>query len=209
MGGAKTKQGVFSMKNKMKVAACIFTVFVILLASCSFTDSQWGAYTTSSGATKKNNANISAYYDSNGNKIGVRLSFMVMLPDAAIPNEIAGEKVVALSFSSATGKTSVTSMTFPNTVREFDDLSGFSSLTALHLSKNLEKIHGKSLVGNTRLSTITLLSETPPEIPPGIFDPCAASLSIYVPAGSLESYKTAENWSGYAEKLVGCTEIEP
>lgn len=53
---------------------------------------------------------------------------------------------------------------------------------------------------------VTVLATTPPTLGTGVFsidtgDPDFASYPIYVPAGSLEAYKTATNWSVYANRI--------
>ncbi len=193
----------------------LFLSFIVFAAGffsgCSFTDSQWGSYSTSSGATRKNNANISSYYDQNGKKLGIKLNFIVVLPSVEIPEEIAGEKVVALDFSDVASKTSTTSISFPDSVIEFSGLNGFSSLQTLRLSKNLFSIEQDAFPNTSSFRTMILPSETPPEIPNRLFGDASSSaafpnLSIYVPQASLDSYINAENWSDYQTKLKGYTE---
>lgn len=53
---------------------------------------------------------------------------------------------------------------------------------------------------------VTVLATTPPTLGTGVFsiitgEPDIASYPIYVPAESLEAYKTATNWSVYANRL--------
>lgn len=53
---------------------------------------------------------------------------------------------------------------------------------------------------------VTVLATTPPTLGAGVFsittgEPDIASYPIYVPAESLEAYKTATNWSYYANRL--------
>lgn len=200
------------MKKYVFLSFIVFIVFAAgFFSGCSFTDSQWGSYSTSSGATRKNNANISSYYDQNGKRLGIKLNFIVVLPSVEIPEEIAGEKVVALDFSDVASKSSTTSISFPDSVIEFSGLDGFSSLQTLRLSKNLVSIEQNAFQNTSSFRTLILPSETPPEIPSRLFGDASSSesfpnLSIYVPQNSLDSYINAENWSDYQAKLKGYTE---
>ncbi len=193
--------GRFRMKNSFFTAAIFFTIFCAV--SCSFTDSRWDSFKTSSGAAKKNNARVYEYFDSDGKKLGVRLSFIVTIPNLLIPDTVTGEKVVALSFSEVAVKTTTSAITFPESVLEFDNLSGFSSLKTLHLSKSLKLIPEKAFVGNSSLAVITLPAPEPPKISAGVFENCSSSLKIYVPNEKLNTYKAADVWKDYSDKLEG------
>lgn len=193
--------GRFGMKNYFFAFAIFFALFFAV--SCSFTDSRWDSFKTASGAIKKNNARVYEHFDSDGKKLGVRLSFIVTIPNLVIPDTITGEKVVALAFSEVAAKTTTSTITFPESVLEFDNLSGFSSLNTLHLSKSLKMIPEKAFVGTSSLSTITLPAENPPKISAGVFANCASSLRIYVPRDSLDTYKATDVWKDYSDKLIG------
>ena len=52
------------------------------------------------------------------------------------------------------------------------------------------------------LNNITLLPTTPPTLGSGVFTSISSSAVITVPKGTLDAYKTATNWSAYADKMV-------
>ena len=84
--------------------------------------------------------------------------------------------------------------------------------TAIAYEYNLKELTIPSTVtsiGNSALSnTYTvkeyhILATTPPTAGTSIFSGIHSGQTIYVPAASLETYKTATNWSGYADYMVG------
>lgn len=79
-----------------------------------------------------------------------------------------------------------------------------SSLEELNLPSQLESIDS-AFTGCTSLSTITITATTPPTLAANAF-PLNNNLKIYVPADSVEAYKTAENWSAYASYITAIQE---
>lgn len=58
----------------------------------------------------------------------------------------------------------------------------------------------------SQLSSVTVDATTPPTIGSGVFSNTHSSLVIYVPAASVETYKSAANWSQYADKIQAIVE---
>lgn len=56
------------------------------------------------------------------------------------------------------------------------------------------------------LSSVTVDATTPPTIGSGVFSNTHYSLVIYVPAASVETYKSTANWSQYADKIQAIVE---
>ena len=56
------------------------------------------------------------------------------------------------------------------------------------------------------LSSVTVDATTPPTIGNSVFSNAHSSLVIYVPADSVETYKSAANWSQYADKIQAIVE---
>lgn len=75
-----------------------------------------------------------------------------------------------------------------------------TNLTEATLPSTLTTISQYSFYGCTKLSIITLKSVTPPSLGASVFGR-APITSIYVPAESVEAYKTASGWSAYASKI--------
>jgi hypothetical protein len=61
-----------------------------------------------------------------------------------------------------------------------------------------------NFIGCPKLSSLIFLSTTPPALEEGINN---SDCSIYVPDASVEAYKTATNWSGYAERIFPISQL--
>ncbi len=74
------------------------------------------------------------------------------------------------------------------------------------LGPNLSKV-GDSFIGGSFLSKVVIRAKTPPETASStIFGPLTKGAKIYVPDDSLETYKTATNWSNYASYYAPLSE---
>lgn len=118
----------------------------------------------------------------------------------------------------------LTSIEFPDTLETIDGMAfalcGFTEITipdsvtsigssAFYSEPNLKNItigSGVTSIGayafssNRGLLTLTVHAETPPVIGNTLIDGIS-SCQIYVPAQSVEAYKTATNWSSYASRI--------
>lgn len=101
------------------------------------------------------------------------------------------------------GMTSLTSLTF-------DEGSHLSAIGNYAFSKchcsSMVIPSGVTSIGHnawtdTYLLNITFLSTTPPTADANMFKNTSANLVIYVPAESVEAYKSAPNWSTYASRI--------
>ena len=104
------------------------------------------------------------------------------------------------------GCTSITSVDLPNLTSAGPELlSGCTSITSVDLP-NLTSAGYNLLSGCIKLKSIYLRSTImctlggPTNLPP--------TVSIYVPASLIESYKTASNWSSYASKFKTLESIQ-
>ncbi len=61
----------------------------------------------------------------------------------------------------------------------------------------------------TSLTTVTCLATTPPALGTNIFDGCTSLATIYVPYEAVEAYKSAANWSTYANIIQAIPGTEP
>lgn len=110
------------------------------------------------------------------------------IPDEAFSNCTAME-----SISLPTNLTAIGTRSFNNC----------SSLTSLVLPTNLQSIGIQAFL-NAKLSSLTSLPITPPTLEnQGLF---GFRGTIYVPAGSVEAYKTAQNWNEYASRIQAIPE---
>lgn len=76
-----------------------------------------------------------------------------------------------------------------------------TELTKVNLPSTLNYIGNYCFSGCNKLDTIICNSITPPTLGPYSFFNTPVDLKIYVPDGSVESYKTATNWNTYADRI--------
>ena len=79
-----------------------------------------------------------------------------------------------------------------------------SDLTDINLPEGLQSIKNYTFYGCSSLTTVTCLAAVPPTLEMIAFGGCDALIDIYVPATSVETYKS--NWSQYADKIKAITE---
>ena len=79
--------------------------------------------------------------------------------------------------------------------------AGCNGLTSVDLPSSVTNIDESAFKGCTSLSSVTCKATTPPSLGSDAFVNCSNALKIYVPKASVESYKTATNWSTYADKI--------
>jgi hypothetical protein len=96
---------------------------------------------------------------------------------------------------------SLTSITIPNSVTEiaYGAFSGCSSLTSIDIPDGVTSIGNSAFSGCKSLKTITCEAITPPTL--GSYNNLSNVTAVYVPAESVEAYKTATNWSYYSSKI--------
>lgn len=94
-----------------------------------------------------------------------------------------------------------------------DMLDGISTIRnyAFYSCAHLESVTIPSSVTNMgswtffnciSLTTINMLSQTPPTIGVNALQSVSIELKIYVPAGTLQVYRTAPGWSAYGSRIV-------
>lgn len=76
-----------------------------------------------------------------------------------------------------------------------------TSLKTVTMPEGLTNIKTNAFYGCSSLKTVTCLATTPPTLGAGVFAGSNALTTIYVPAGSVDTYKGASGWSDYAGKI--------
>jgi len=94
--------------------------------------------------------------------------------------------------------TNLTGISFGNNVKYIGGGIHNTKLTSLTLPASIEIV--SDLRYNEYLTGITCLAETPPTIGSNAFNR-TNNCPIYVPAGSVNAYKAATNWSAFASRI--------
>lgn len=100
---------------------------------------------------------------------------------------------------------SLTSVTISNGVTTIGD-SAFdrcTSLTSVTIPNSVTSIGQSAFDNCTNLTSVYCKPTTPPTGGNYMFNGNASGRKIYVPATSVEAYKSANYWSGYADAIVG------
>lgn len=75
------------------------------------------------------------------------------------------------------------------------------SLTSIIIPSNVTSIGTSALRNCSLLTSVTVEAATPPTLGTTVFQGTHANLVIYVPAGSVDTYKAASGWSDYALRI--------
>ena len=80
---------------------------------------------------------------------------------------------------------------------------GCTGLTSITIPASVTEIGGDAFNGCTSLNTLIICPATPPTLGSNAFAGCTALNTIYVPAGSIDTYKSADGWADYKDKMQG------
>ena len=97
----------------------------------------------------------------------------------------------------------LTSITIPNSVTSIGENAFYrcSELTSFIIPDSVTNIGNHVFNKCSGLTSVTIMSTTPPTLGTNVFSDTALT-QIIVPAGCGEAYKTAENWSAYANYII-------
>lgn len=101
------------------------------------------------------------------------------------------------------GPQSLTRFVLPPNLTILRNQVGYNAqMTVLHLPESLTTIGTRCFYNQKQLSEIYAHAATPPAIgDANMFSNSPDYQKIYVPAGSLEAYQTATNWTAYADRM--------
>ncbi len=113
------------------------------------------------------------------------------------------DSVTSIGESAFYNCTSLTSVTIPKSVKSIGD-SAFArcvNLTSVVIPESVTSIGIRAFYKCAALDTVIVKGTTPPALSMNVFNETAIDLKIFVPAANVEDYKTAENWSAYADRI--------
>ncbi len=101
--------------------------------------------------------------------------------------------------------TSLTSVTIPDSVTEIGEqaFAECSSLTSVTIGDSVTEIGDYAFYLCHSLTSVYCKATTPPTGGSSVFGVNASGRKIYVPAESVEAYKSASGWSWYSFDIVG------
>ena len=101
--------------------------------------------------------------------------------------------------------TSLASIEIPDGVTSIGGSAFYqcTSLTSITIPASVTEIGEDAFQGCTGLNTLIICPATPPTLGYNAFDGCTALNTIYVPAGSIDTYKSADGWADYKDKMQG------
>lgn len=112
---------------------------------------------------------------------------------------------------SAIAYTNITRLVVPEGVTRINNsgLRQNTSMEYLELPSTLNYIDNYALFGhatNAASPVLVCKAVTPPTVINNAFGSMSSNITIYVPSGSVESYKVASKWSSYASKIQAISE---
>ena len=112
------------------------------------------------------------------------------------------DRVASIGDFAFYGCTSLTGITMPDGVTGIGDsaFSSCASLTSITIPDRVTSIRDRAFENCTSLTSITVKPVVPPTGGWNLFSNTNVC-PIYVPAGSVEAYKSAQYWSDYADRI--------
>ena len=103
---------------------------------------------------------------------------------------------------------SLASVSLPSSliVIERDAFYGCRSLQGLTIPENVTSIEARAFAGCSALTDLIVKAVTPPTLASSAFAGMPGNVNIYVPANSVDAYKTASGWSSWEQCIQAIPE---
>ena len=101
------------------------------------------------------------------------------------------------------GCSGLTTVTIGNSVTSIGDwaFSDCSGLTSVTIPNIVTSIGSGAFYGCTSLTSVTCFATTPPQLNSYVFEEVDKSIPLYVPAGSISAYQSADVWKDFTNIL--------
>ena len=113
-----------------------------------------------------------------------------------------GSGITSISDSVFYGCLTLTSITIPDSITTIG-LNAFrncNKLTSIDIPSGVTSIDNGAFYNCTGFTSVTIEATTPPTLGTNVFNN-TNNCPIYVPSGSVDSYKAASGWSAYASRI--------
>jgi len=109
------------------------------------------------------------------------------------------DSITSIGNGTFSGCTGLTSIFIPNSVKSFGGsvFNGCTSLTSIEIPNSITSIGGKSFYSCTGLTSITCHPILPPTLESYVFTDVPKTIPLYVPGGSIDAYKNADQWKDF------------
>ena len=120
--------------------------------------------------------------------------------------------IESIAGSAFLGCSGLTSVTIPNSVTSIGEQAfyGCTGLTSVTIGNSVKSIGVFAFSGCTGLTSVTCFATTPPQLDSYVFYGVDKSIiQLYVPAGSVSAYKSAEGWKEFTNILpIGAQPVD-
>lgn len=121
-----------------------------------------------------------------------------------------GNNITKIDPNAFFGASSISKINIPRSLQTIDvnGLNGLFGVTEYDFPDTLTTINATGIINNYALCCIIFRSPTPPTLVAGALNGTSRTCKFYVPDASVTTYKTATNWTAYADKIYPLSEIE-